>query len=459
MHDRDWIVEAIGSSSFEKLASGLAGSQLHSVLLEVMRRRAGARSPAEVLAQYHRDAFCSPAPVDLRTMLGIDSDFLAAASEFEALDLSPVAPLGVCSAVAITNQHRVLSALRMTEVVSDPTNVLALECASRLRNEQTEPVHLATSQRVLRAQPVPKQPGYSQHFRIFVLASSGRETQDHRFTVETVQRHVRAMLDALERLERTEYAFGKRRVEIFATAEREELADRIAESFVDLAVRKPLEHAYYSAGLRFQIWVTAPDGSELPLIDGGAFDWLAKLSSNRRAVFIATGAGSQLIALRFRTDEGRARATADAARLGSDSIRRAQTSDAIEMARLSGELGYSISVDATGAALERLLVDPRHFIAVAGGSDRLLGWMHVEHRTSMQSSDRAELIGLVVDASARRRGTGRALVDAAERWAQSRGLTTLTVRSNVTRELSHPFYEALGFVREKTQHLYRKRFR
>jgi GNAT superfamily N-acetyltransferase len=146
--------------------------------------------------------------------------------------------------------------------------------------------------------------------------------------------------------------------------------------------------------------------------------------------------------------------------MGRPEIRRAQTSDAAEMARLSGDLGYSMSIDEMRAALDRLLADSRHFILVADqGSDRLLGWMHVEHRTSLQTADRAELMGLVVDGAARRRGTGRALVDAAEQWAQSQGLATLTVRSNVTRQLSHPFYEALGYVREKTQHLYRKRFR
>ena len=146
--------------------------------------------------------------------------------------------------------------------------------------------------------------------------------------------------------------------------------------------------------------------------------------------------------------------------MGRPEIRCAQTSDAAEMARLSGDLGYSMSIDEMRAALDRLLADSRHFILVADqGSDRLLGWMHVEHRTSLQTADRAELMGLVVDGAARRRGTGRALVDAAEQWAQSQGLATLTVRSNVTRQLSHPFYEALGYVREKTQHLYRKRFR
>jgi trehalose-6-phosphatase len=48
------------------------------------------------------------------------------------------------------------------------------------------------------------------------------------------------------------------------------------------------------------LWVTAPDGAELSLIDGGALDWLTRLAANRRAVYIASGAGSQLIALRFR---------------------------------------------------------------------------------------------------------------------------------------------------------------
>jgi hypothetical protein len=48
------------------------------------------------------------------------------------------------------------------------------------------------------------------------------------------------------------------------------------------------------------LWVTAADGTELPLFDGGAFDWLGRLAANRRAAYIASGGGAQLIALRFR---------------------------------------------------------------------------------------------------------------------------------------------------------------
>jgi hypothetical protein len=295
-----WSVESLGADAFEQLATGLAGSELSSVLLEVMRQRAEARTPAEVLAQYQRDAFCRPAAIDQRISLEVDRHLLAAADGFEAIELSPVAPLATCSSVARTSQNRVLSALRATEIVADPTNVLALECALRLRAGAAA-VHLATSQRVIRAQPIPKLPGYASHFRIFVLASGGIEARDHAFTVAALERHIRTMLVALDRLEAHGYAFGARRVDLLATPERAAIADRIAASLDGVAVhRTPLDHPYYSAGLRYLLWVTAPDGAAIPLIDGGAFDWLAQLSANRRAVYVATGAGAQLIAFRFR---------------------------------------------------------------------------------------------------------------------------------------------------------------
>ena len=114
-----WIAESLGADAFEQLATGLTGSELASVLLEVMRRRAEARTPAEVLAQYQRDAFCRPAAIDLRVSLEIDRHLLAAADGFEAIELPPVAPLATCPSVARTSQNRVLSALRSTEVVAD----------------------------------------------------------------------------------------------------------------------------------------------------------------------------------------------------------------------------------------------------------------------------------------------------------------------------------------------------
>src|SRR5262249_21742305 len=151
------------------------------------------------------------------------------------------------------------------------------------------PVHLTTSQRVVRAQSLVKHPGFTQHFRLFALASGGPEAKDHAFTVDTLTRHVQTLLAALERLEQQGYAFRARRVNLLATEARAKLADRIAEAFGASATREPLTHAYYSGGIRFQLWVTDCDGNSIPLIDGGSFDWLAKLASNRRAVFVASG--------------------------------------------------------------------------------------------------------------------------------------------------------------------------
>jgi hypothetical protein len=44
-----------------------------------------------------------------------------------------------------------------------------------------------------------------------------------------------------------------------------------------------------------------PEPEAIPLIDGGAFDWLRKLKSNQKLSFVASGMGSQLAAYLFRT--------------------------------------------------------------------------------------------------------------------------------------------------------------
>lgn len=294
------MIEKVGAATFERLARELSASELQSVLHEVMRARAESRTVSELVTQYARDPFCQPCAVDPRELRAIDGHLLAVAAErgFSPVELSPVAPLGSASAVALTSQARVLSALRATEVVSDPTNVLALECARRMR-AAAGAIHFATCQRVVRAQPVPKAPGFAQHFGIAVLASGGVEEKDHAFTVRTLVLHVRTMLAALDRLETLGYAFGRRRVDVLATDARARLGDRVAEGIGGLAARKPLAHPYYSGGLRCMLWVTAPDGAEVPLIDGGTFDWLVRLTSNRRAVYVASGGGAQLVA-RFR---------------------------------------------------------------------------------------------------------------------------------------------------------------
>ena len=312
---RTWIIEALGERAFSRLADELPGTTLQSVLLEVMRHRALKRGPAELLEQYRRDGFVRPAAIDQRVLVELDRELLAAASPYEAIELSPVAPLGACSQMALTDQHRTIGAIRGVEVVSDPTNLLALECAERLRAAPAAIVRLATSQRVVRAQPYPKLPGFAPHFRLFAMVTAAREQAEHAVVTAAIVDHVCVMLRAFARLEGCGYAFGARRVEILARPDRAEVGDRIAAQLATALAAEPalgepsrpatsrgvLEHAYYNGGIRHRVWATTPAGVEMPIGDGGTFDWMTRLTSNQRNVFVASGLGAQLVAAAFRT--------------------------------------------------------------------------------------------------------------------------------------------------------------
>jgi hypothetical protein len=298
--ERDWVRAGLDEAAYTALAQGLAASELWSLLLGVAEQRAVHRTDSSLLQQWQKDRFVCPAYIDQRTLNELDGHLLAAAADFEALELSPLAPLGSCSAIALASQNKIVSTVRGTEVVSDPTNLLALESASRLRRDAAQVIKLATNHRCVRAQAVPKLPGYAAHFRIFCITTAGHERKDHGLLVESLSDHIRTHLAALNRLEQHGYGFPDRRVKILADAANTRLGERIAAGVNHSSVvLETLTHDYYD-GLRFMISARSPAGEHLPLIDGGSFDWLRKLNSNNKLVLVASGLGSQLAAYLYR---------------------------------------------------------------------------------------------------------------------------------------------------------------
>lgn len=86
-------------------------------------------------------------------------------------------------------------------------------------------------------------------------------------------------------------------------------------------------------------------------------------------------------------------------------IRPAQLDDSAEIARLSGELGYSGTTEEIRSNLKNLVESSKCFVAVASGDgNQLARWMVVERRISLESGEKAEITGHVVTASARRMG-------------------------------------------------------
>jgi GNAT superfamily N-acetyltransferase len=138
---------------------------------------------------------------------------------------------------------------------------------------------------------------------------------------------------------------------------------------------------------------------------------------------------------------------------GAVVVRPAEQDDANALARLAGELGYPSTPVKVLARLDRLRADPgSHAVFVAERAPgAVLGWLHVFVARRLETDCFAEIGGLVVSSGARSAGVGAALVARAERWALDHGLTTLRVRSNVTRQRTHRFYERYGFARVKEQ--------
>ncbi len=144
-------------------------------------------------------------------------------------------------------------------------------------------------------------------------------------------------------------------------------------------------------------------------------------------------------------------------RMNIDPVSRAASpDDAAEIARLSTQLGYPVDTATMAARLARLASRADHFIQVVAEGPRLLGWIAAERRLSLETGDGVEIVGLVVDQAAHRGGIGSTLVAAVANWARAHGDSRLVVRSNVVRAESHPFYERLGFIRTKSQHVYRR---
>lgn len=143
-------------------------------------------------------------------------------------------------------------------------------------------------------------------------------------------------------------------------------------------------------------------------------------------------------------------------------IRPILVADVPAVTGLLAQLGYPSGQKAVAHRLESILASATQQVLVAvrpdGGLGGYLmdGYVGVERRLTLHEDEHVEITDLLVDTAARRSGLGRALVSAAEEWASQHALHTVVVRSNVVRTESHPFYEALGYQRMATSHIYRK---
>ena len=98
-------------------------------------------------------------------------------------------------------------------------------------------------------------------------------------------------------------SFPKRRATLYLGPTRQVLGARLHAA---AAQRLPhvqwTEEAFTSAyydGVRVLFGAEANNGEHVPIADTGLFDWMSKLTSNKKLRFVASGCGLQLAPLLF----------------------------------------------------------------------------------------------------------------------------------------------------------------
>jgi GNAT superfamily N-acetyltransferase len=139
-------------------------------------------------------------------------------------------------------------------------------------------------------------------------------------------------------------------------------------------------------------------------------------------------------------------------------VREMVSEDLPAAAALSGELGYPVTLAQLEPRFDWLRRSGDEQLLVAELPDgSIAGWIHVGADPSLTHDSVAEIKGLVVSDAHRGKGLGQQLVAAAEAWCVRRGFRNVRVRSRVEREAAHGFYQARGYQRQKTQHVFLRR--
>lgn len=210
------IARSLGQSDLSmRLAKELSGADFHSLILSALKHRIADTKIQDVLKRSPVTKSCD---LDGRLLHQVESLAYEAAGEFEVVELAPFLPLGAVSLLTKLDQANVLSTIRGFECASDPTVGMALECAHRRKNPSLRKtdIRLCTVQRITRF-PLPKNPAYTAHFKLFSLVTAGRDSGSFSFETEALYQHIRCYLSLIEKLATKEFFFRDIVVEISDT--------------------------------------------------------------------------------------------------------------------------------------------------------------------------------------------------------------------------------------------------
>ena len=290
------------------LTDRLSLPDLQSLLLEVYSQRVQKLSPAYLSRQYSQNRFIQPAVGSPSKLIELDLlAFSLLPSGFLTIELSPLCPLGTSAIIAPVDQNNIVTTIRNTEVCSDSTNVLALECARRrlsileITAGSPEKIKLCASHRVVRAQTF-NEPGAYAHFKLLALVTAGRDEGSFRFETESLLEHIEFYITLL--LESSSLELKIQDIRVYIINLEKNVRD-ILEKTIVIPIRSKYQNIkiefkeapsdvrdYYSK-VRFQIFIRNSEGTDFLIVDGGLTDWTQKIMSNRKERLLCSGLGTE----------------------------------------------------------------------------------------------------------------------------------------------------------------------
>ena len=128
-------------------------------------------------------------------------------------------------------------------------------------------------------------------------------------------------------------------------------------------------------------------------------------------------------------------------------IRLATLADAKSISNLVTVLGYPCTEAQMHKRLEALAAEPEHATFVATVEGLVAGMIGVfVCRIYEEDAPVGQIITLSVGCNHRRHGLGRGLVQSAEQWFRSQGVSVVLVHSGFGRRGAHDFYDRLGYA-------------
>jgi hypothetical protein len=355
------IERSIGVEGISDKLAKLALSDLTTLLIETADTIVADKIPVNLLNSYNaKKQFFGPNGISQRELIHFEQLCYDGLPEhFESVQLSPIAPLGTNAVLTSLSQNNTLSTIRGSEVVSDITTQLALECATR--DTSSEIVNLASMGRVLRLQPFDSSKGYMQHFNLFNLCSGGKVVGQN-INSPMVADHIDSLLGVIGHLNQNGYGMNNITVSItdinfmeqliqlqglsrdvlnkhsldeefdvfdtydvdfpkvvddlesltpdkFANVGMKDFSKYYAGIYRDIIADLKEVHPGvlfnfdfnrkaglgYYRNLCFHIFCEDKSGNTIQLADGGSVDWLAKLKNDNKNTMVISGIGAELI--------------------------------------------------------------------------------------------------------------------------------------------------------------------